>query len=100
MIFGVGSFVFDCDCSCRRALEAKAALYERLSKGEGLKQLGEDEEAELGEGQHRYMVDFTKKIVEVMIIAMMTLYPIAMMTLYPIAMMSLHLILMMSLLVY
>ena len=47
--------------SLRRALEAKAALYERLSRGEGL---SADSDGEEGEGEGRYMVDFTKKIAE------------------------------------
>ena len=47
--------------SLRRALEAKAALYERLSKGEGL---SADSDGEEGEGEGRYMVDFTRKIAE------------------------------------
>lgn len=49
----------------RRALEAKAALYDRLSRGEGLKELEEEEEGGDEEGSHRYMVDFTKKVYEV-----------------------------------
>ncbi len=45
----------------RRALEAKAVLYEKLSRGEGLRELEEEEE----EGEEgRYMVDFTRKIAE------------------------------------
>ena len=47
--------------SLRRALEAKAALYERLSRGEGL---SADSDGEEGEGEGRYMVDFTRKIAE------------------------------------
>ena len=47
--------------SLRRALEAKAALYERLSRGEGL---SADSDGEEGEGEERYMVDFTRKIAE------------------------------------
>ena len=46
----------------RKALEAKAALYDRLCGGEGLKMGGSDSEGEDGEG--RYMVDFTRKIAE------------------------------------
>lgn len=45
----------------RRALEAKAAIYDRLSRGSGLR---EEEEDEGEEGDPRYMVDFTKKIWE------------------------------------
>lgn len=48
----------------RRALEAKAALYEKLSRGEGLRELEGAEEGE-GEEGHTYMVDFTKKVYEV-----------------------------------
>jgi hypothetical protein len=45
----------------RRALEAKAAIYARLSGGGGVREEEEDE----GEGEEpRYMVDFTKKIWE------------------------------------
>ncbi len=68
------AFTFHTDgcmsCSHRRSLEAKAALYDRLSKGEGLRELvEEEEEAGMGEGQHRYMVDFTKKAVEVNVVS-------------------------------
>lgn len=44
----------------RKALEAKAALYDRLCGGEGVTQ--SDSEGEEEEG--RYMVDFTRKIIE------------------------------------
>ena len=45
----------------RRALEAKAAIYARLSGGDGVREEEEDE----GEGEEpRYMVDFTRKIWE------------------------------------
>ena len=45
----------------RRALEAKAAIYARLSGGGG----GVREEEDEGEGEEpRYMVDFTRKIWE------------------------------------
>jgi len=57
--------VFCCFLFVRRALEAKSALYDRLSRGEGLKELEEEEETGMGEGQHKYMVDFTRKIVDV-----------------------------------
>jgi len=40
----------------RQALEAKAALYDRLSKGQGLDEVDDEEETS------RYMVDFTRKI--------------------------------------
>lgn len=46
----------------RRALEAKAALYDRLCRGEGVK--GDSDSGEEGEGEQRYMVDFTRKIHE------------------------------------
>ena len=49
-------------CSNRRALEAKVALYDRLSKGEGLKEALEREAGE--EEDNHYMVDFTKKAYE------------------------------------
>ena len=52
---------------CRRALEAKAAIYERLSRGDGLREEEEGEGEGGGEGEEggsRYMVDFTKKIWE------------------------------------
>ena len=52
---------------CRRALEAKAAIYDRLSRGGGLKDEedeGEEDEGDGDEGDPRYMVDFTKKIWE------------------------------------
>ena len=46
--------------SYRRALEAKAAIYARLSGGDGVR-----EEEDEGEGEEpRYMVDFTRKIWE------------------------------------
>ena len=45
----------------RRALEAKAAIYARLSGGDGVRE--EEEEEEEGE-EPRYMVDFTRKIWE------------------------------------
>ncbi len=53
-------------CACflariRQALEAKAALYERLSRGEGLRELEEEEEEA---DEEKYMVDFTRKIAE------------------------------------
>lgn len=55
----------------RRSLEAKAALYERLSRGEGLKELNQEEEEREGEGEAPiYMVDFTKKVHEVSIYLM------------------------------
>ena len=44
----------------RQALEAKAALYERLCRGEGLREAEEEGGEEEGEG--RYMVDFTRKV--------------------------------------
>lgn len=47
---------------CRKALEAKAALYDRLCEGEGVRGGGSGSEGEDEEG--RYMVDFTRKIVE------------------------------------
>lgn len=51
-----------CMCyACRKALEAKAALYDRLCGGEGLRGRGSDSEEE---EEERYMVDFTRKIVE------------------------------------
>ena len=52
---------------CRKALEAKAALYEKLSRGQGLRELEREEEEGGGgeEGGHTYMVDFTKKVYEV-----------------------------------
>lgn len=54
----------------RRSLEAKAALYERLSRGEGLKELNREEEEREGEGEAPvYMVDFTKKVYEVSTLA-------------------------------
>ena len=50
-------------CTCiihRRALEAKAAIYTRLSGGDGVR-----EEEDEGEGEEpKYMVDFTRKIWE------------------------------------
>ena len=53
-----------CMCyGCRKALEAKAALYDRLCEGEGLRGRGSDSEGE-EEEEGRYMVDFTRKIVE------------------------------------
>ena len=47
----------------RKALEAKAALYDRLCGGEGVRGGGSDDSEEEG-GEGRYMVDFTRKIVE------------------------------------
>ena len=48
----------------RRSLEAKAAIYARLSGGGGGGVREEDDEGE-GEGEEpRYMVDFTRKIWE------------------------------------
>ena len=47
----------------RRALEAKAAIYARLSGGDGVREGEEEEEEEEGE-EPRYMVDFTRKIWE------------------------------------
>ncbi len=41
----------------RQALEAKALIYEKLSKGQGL----EEVEGQDGE-ESRYMVDFTRKV--------------------------------------
>ena len=65
-----------CACTCtlvftsvlvhvyRRALEAKAAIYARLSGGSGGGVREEEDEGE-GEGEEpRYMVDFTRKIWE------------------------------------
>eukprot|EP00731_Ephydatia_muelleri_P032953 Em0024g497a len=52
----------------RRALEAKVAVYERLSKGQGL----QEEEALDGDGEEedgRYLVDFTRKAYEEMLTA-------------------------------
>ena len=51
----------------RRALEAKAALYDKLSRGEGLKELNrmEDDGEMTGEEGPVYMVDFTKKVYNV-----------------------------------
>ena len=46
----------------RKSLEAKAALYDKLCGGEGVRMGGSDSEGEEEEG--RYMVDFTRKIVE------------------------------------
>ena len=49
--------------SNRRALEAKVAVYERLSKGQGL----QEEETLEGDGEEedgRYLVDFTRKAYE------------------------------------
>ena len=48
---------------CRKALEAKAVLYDRLCGGEGLKKRGSESEGE-EEEEGRYMVDFTRKIYE------------------------------------
>ena len=49
----------------RQALEAKAALYDRLCHGEGLREEEEDSEGEEEEGGKRgYLVDFTRKIVQ------------------------------------
>ena len=49
----------------RQALEAKAALYDRLCRGEGLREEEEDSEGEEEEGGKRgYLVDFTRKIVQ------------------------------------
>ena len=50
----------------RRALEAKAALYERLSRGDGLREAEEEDggEEEGEGGDSRYMVDFTRKVWE------------------------------------
>ena len=44
----------------RQALEAKAALYDRLRQGVGLREELEGEDGE--ENEPRFMVDFTKKI--------------------------------------
>ena len=44
----------------RCALEAKAAIYARLSGGDGVREEEEEEEGE----EPRYMVDFTRKIWE------------------------------------
>ena len=52
---------------CRRALEAKAAIYERLSRGGGLKDEEDEREEEEGDGEEgdpHYMVGFTRKIWE------------------------------------
>ena len=54
---------------CRRALEAKAALYDRLCGGEGVRGGGSDDSEEEG-GEGRYMVDFTRKIVEEVCVCM------------------------------
>ena len=43
------------------ALEAKAALYDKLHHGEGLLDSDDDDDEELGP---RYMVDFQRKIYE------------------------------------
>ena len=48
----------------RRALEAKAALYDRLCRGEGVRGDSDSGEEGEGEGEQRYMVDFTRKIHE------------------------------------
>ena len=49
----------------RQALEAKAALYDRLCRGEGLREEEEDSEEEEEEGGKKgYLVDFTRKIVQ------------------------------------
>ena len=49
----------------RQALEAKAALYDCLCRGEGLREEEEDSEGEEEEGGKRgYLVDFTRKIVQ------------------------------------
>ena len=48
--------LFTCYCTCRAALEAKAALYDKLHHGEGLRDSDDEEDEELGP---RYMVDFS-----------------------------------------
>ena len=48
----------------RKALEAKAALYDRLCEGEGLRRGGSDDSEGEEEEEGRYMVDFTRKIAE------------------------------------
>ena len=48
----------------RKALEAKAALYDRLCGGEGLRRVGSDDSEGEEEEEGRYMVDFTRKIAE------------------------------------
>ena len=48
----------------RQALEAKAALYDRLCRGEGLREEEEDSEEEEEGGKKGYLVDFTRKIVQ------------------------------------
>ena len=45
----------------RVALEAKAALYDKLHRGDGLVSSDDEEDEELGP---RYMVDFQRKIYE------------------------------------
>ena len=55
--------LYMCFC-CRKALEAKAALYDRLSRGEGLREMEAEDEGS-GEGNPLYMVDFTKKLYQV-----------------------------------
>ncbi len=46
-------------CLHRKALETKAAIYDKLSKGQGLQEVeGQDGE------ESRYMVDFTRKVYE------------------------------------
>ena len=73
-------YCITCTCTCtalihmytlpmygyRRALEAKAALYERLSRGDGLREAEEEDggEEEGEGGDSRYMVDFTRKVWE------------------------------------
>ena len=47
----------------RAALEAKAKLYDKLSKGEGLLN-SDNEDDEDGEDGPKYMVDFQRKIYE------------------------------------
>ena len=57
-----------CVCVCcnahRKALKAKAALYNRLCGGEGLRRGGSDDSEGEEEEEGRYMVDFTRKIAE------------------------------------
>ena len=48
----------------RKALEAKAALYDRLCGGEGLRRGGSDDSEGEEEEEGRYMVDLTRKIAE------------------------------------
>ena len=63
---GWSCWTTDYFCHFRRSLEAKAALYEQLSRGEGLKELSQEEEEREGGGDAPvYMVDFTKKVYEV-----------------------------------